>query len=91
MQTGTGTLNIRIGAGGIPTTLNIDGTASVSGTLNVTFVDNYYPSAGAHYGNILTYASITGGFGINPSSPGPALAWNPIYGSSAFSLDVVNQ
>ncbi len=91
VQTQTGTLNISIGAGGIPTTLNIDGTASVSGTLNVTFVDNYNPYAGAHYGNILTYASITGGFGINPTDPGPALAWNPTYGSTEFSLDVVNQ
>ncbi|HEX3599312.1 MAG TPA: PQQ-dependent sugar dehydrogenase [Lacipirellulaceae bacterium] len=75
--------------------LIIGGAATLSGTLNVSLVDLgsgvYSPAMGESF-PILTAGSIAGKFEALdlPALP-TGLTWKPIYGSTTFSLDVVDR
>jgi hypothetical protein len=89
-QTSAGTLNIRLGgtSAGQHDQLNITGSASLSGTLNVSVVNGYVPQVGDSL-TFLTYASISGDFtsenGLNSS---PGVTFVPQRGTTSYILMV---
>jgi uncharacterized repeat protein (TIGR01451 family) len=64
-QTGSGTLQIELDGSTTPglhyDQLAVNGTASLAGTLDVTFINPYVPSGGETY-DVLTFTSKTGDF-----------------------------
>jgi hypothetical protein len=91
VQTSGGTLDIGIG-GTTPGTgydqLNITGSATLAGTLNVSLINGWAPSSGDVY-QILTYASETGDFSTkNFPTLGGGLAFFPDLEATFYNLDV---
>ena len=90
-QEASGTLSIELG-GATPDTeydqLVVTGAATLDGTLDVSLIDTFSPSAGQSF-SILTYGSHTGTFStLNLPDLDPGLAWEVAYGSSAVTLTV---
>jgi hypothetical protein len=80
-QTATGVLLIQIGGANAYGELVVTGTATLNGTLEVSFLDNYVPAAGTSF-QILTFANHVGGFaselGLN--------SLQPVWSGSALEL-----
>jgi len=90
-QTPAGVLNIEIGgvtAGTQFDQLQIGGSATLNGTLNVSLINSFVPATGNTF-PILTYASRTGDFAAkNGLNLGAGVALNPSIGTTAYSLIV---
>lgn len=85
-QTSTGILTIQIGGPGQFDTLAIGGAANLGGTLNLSRINNFTPSAGQVF-KILTFASANGGFATeNGLSINPSLSFNPVFGPTDLTL-----
>jgi YVTN family beta-propeller protein/adhesin HecA-like repeat protein len=70
--------------------LNTAGPVSLSGTLNVSLINDFVPSAGNQFA-IMNAASLSGQFGTTnlPSLP-PNLSWNVSYSSTQVVLSVMS-
>jgi hypothetical protein len=85
-QTSTGTLNIQIGGLGQFDTIAIGGAAVLGGTLNISLINSFAPSAGQAF-KILTFASANGGFTTeNGLSISPSLSFNPVFDPADLTL-----
>jgi hypothetical protein len=85
-QTSTGTLNIQIGGAAQFDTIAIGGPAVLGGTLNISLINNFMPSAGQAF-QMLTFASASGGFSTeNGLSISPGLSFNPVFDPSDLKL-----
>jgi hypothetical protein len=91
-QTSGGTLTVEIGgptAGTEFDQLNIDGAATLSGTLDVRLLDGFVPTLGQSF-EIMTFASRTGTFStVNGLAIDGGLAFEPRYGATNLVLAVV--
>jgi hypothetical protein len=81
-QTASGILLIQIGGANTYGQLLVTGTATLNGTLEVSFLDNYVPAAGTSF-QILTFANHVGGFA---SELGLNLSLQPVWSGSALEL-----
>jgi YVTN family beta-propeller protein len=91
-QSSAGAYNVVIGgltAGTQYSQLNVPGSASLSGTLNATLINNFTPAAGNQF-VILTASSLTGQFVTTnlPALP-PNLSWMISYTSTQVLLSVM--
>ena len=94
-QTSAGLFDVVLGFNS-PTTLNIGGTASLHGTLTVSFTypnSNFgiYPHLGDSF-TLLSAANLVGSFDIlNLASLGPNLAWNVdyLFNQDSLGTDIV--
>jgi hypothetical protein len=91
-QTATGTLNIHLGGrvvGSQYDQLQVHGLATLDGTLNVTLVNDFSPSAGDNF-RILTFNSRSGDFAAkNLPDLGPDLFFDPVYDGSGLTLETM--
>jgi hypothetical protein len=88
---GTGTEQIEI-AGTTPCTqydqLQVTGTATLSGTLNVTFFGGYTPNCGESY-TIMTFTSRVGTFAtVNTPALPAGMSWNITYNATTVVLSI---
>ena len=91
-QESTGTLTIELG-GTTPDSehdqLVVNGAVTLSGTLDVSLIDEYSPSLGESF-SILTYTSHTGSFETLKLQPlDSGLDWEVAYESTAVTLTVI--
>lgn len=87
-QSAAGTLNVKIGGASQFDTLAIGGAATLAGTLNVSLINSFVPSAGLTF-KILTYASETGDFTTkNGLTINSGLFFNPVLNPADFTLVV---
>ncbi len=88
-QTSAGTLDVEIGgttAGGDYDQLNVSGTATLDGALNVTRINSFAPVAGDSF-DILNFASSSGNFAaVNGVSPFDTGLLTPVYTSTGLTL-----
>ena len=92
MQGAAGALNVEVGgltAGTQFDQLNVTGSATLAGTLNVTLINNFSPSLNNTF-PILNFASRSGAFGTTnlPALSGN-LGWNVRYDPTAVTLEIV--
>jgi hypothetical protein len=87
-QTAGGTLNIKIGGSNQFDTIAVGGAATLGGTLNVSLINNFTPTAGLAF-KILTFASVSGGFATeNGLTISPNLSFNPVFDPADLTLVV---
>jgi hypothetical protein len=87
-QTAAGVLNVELGgtAAGQFDQLNVSGTASLDGSLNVSLVNGFIPSPGDGF-QVLTFASRTGDFAAkNGLNQGGGKVLSPLYTAQALTL-----
>ncbi|MEK9136774.1 MAG: Ig-like domain-containing protein, partial [Bacteroidota bacterium] len=87
-QTSTGVLDIEIGglSAGLFDKLTISGSATLAGTLNITLINGFVPSAGDSL-QVMTFGSRSGFFTtINGLGIGNYLSFVPNYSSTNLSL-----
>jgi hypothetical protein len=93
-QAASGVLNIKIGgltAGTQFDQLNITGSASLNGTLNVGLIDGFFPNMGDNFA-ILTFASESGNFTTENGlilGGSPSRRFNPVFSATALTLQTV--
>ena len=90
VQDSTGALNIEIGglvAGTDFDQLDISGTATLAGTLNVSLISAFNPSQGNSF-QIVNYASNSGTFDSTNLPSG--FVWDITYGASAVTITVIS-
>ena len=86
-QTATGVVNVKIAAPSQFDTIAVTGAATLAGTLNISLVNNFTPSAGQSY-KVLTFASSSGDFATITGMPIPNtnLSFNPVLDPTDFTL-----
>jgi len=93
-QEATGVLEIELDGttpGSEHDQLNVSGAANLGGTLNVSLLDEFSPSAGDSF-TILTFGSRAGTFGTkNLPSLDAGLTWNVDYTATSVVLNVTQQ
>ena len=86
VQAGSGTLNIELASATSFDQLLVTGTATLSGTLNVSLLNKFNPVDGNAF-PILTFASRSGDFSTKTGLNLPnSLALNPVYDSTSLTL-----
>jgi outer membrane autotransporter protein len=92
-QTAASTLNIQIGGLTAATQFDqlvVTGSATLSGTLNLTLLNSFDPSLGDVF-RILTYGSRSGTFGtLNGLNLGSGRVYSPAYNATDLTLTVVS-
>jgi hypothetical protein len=88
-QTSTGMLTLKIG-GYNPGTdfdqLNVSGTATLDGTVNITLLNGFVPTPGDDF-QVLTFGTVTGDFtNYNGLDLGGGLSLAPVYDSNSLTL-----
>jgi hypothetical protein len=88
-QTSAGVLSLKIG-GYNPGTdfdqLNVSGTATLDGTVNISLLNGFTPTDGDGF-QILTFAAVTGDFATyNGLDLGNGLSFTPVYDSNSLTL-----
>jgi hypothetical protein len=85
-QISPGTLDIQIGGSGQFDTLAVGGAATLGGTLNISLINGFTPSAGQAF-KILSFASANGGFTTeNGLAISPSLSFNPVFDPADLTL-----
>jgi uncharacterized protein with beta-barrel porin domain len=87
-QTASGTFTVDIASATNYDKLNVSGTASLDGTVQVVLDGGYVPAANQTFSNIITAAGgINGTFAtIEAPAVNPTLAWEALYSATDFSL-----
>jgi len=89
-QMAAGTLNIELASATQYDVLQVSGTATLAGTLNIARLAGYVPVAGSNF-PVMTYASRTGSFGaVNGTDTGGGQMFQVNYGSAVLSLTVAS-
>ncbi len=87
-QSSTGTLNIKIGGASQFDTIAIGGAATLGGTLNVSLINSFVPTAGQTF-KILTFASDSTDFATKTGlAINSNLSFNPVINPADFTLVV---
>ena len=90
-QSASGVLRMEIGGAeaGESDLLQVGGTATLGGTVAVSFANGFVPSFGQSF-TLLTRGAAAGSFGAisSPALPG-GLSWRPVYSNAFFRLDAV--
>ena len=91
-QTSTGVLSLKIGgynAGTDFDQLNVTGTATLDGTINISLLNGFMPAPGDGF-QILTFGAVTGDFATyNGLDLGGGLSFAPVYDSDSLTLMVM--
>ena len=89
----TSDLNIEIGGTTVDSLydqLNITGTATLGGTLNISLVNSFIPALGDTF-EILTYSSYTGNFNtINGLNTGTGVSFDMLTSPTSIKLVTIN-
>jgi hypothetical protein len=93
-QTGSGALDIELGGPTVGTQfdqLDVNGAASLGGTLNISLIGSFQPILGESY-DIMDFTSLTGTFAqVNTlNTLGPNLAFDVVYNANDILLTVVD-
>jgi hypothetical protein len=86
-QTATGVLDIHISGANAYGQLAVTGSATLSGTLQMSFVNGYVPAVGTDF-QILTFADSAGSFTTELGLSLPPLFLNPVWQSNSLTLTV---
>jgi hypothetical protein len=86
-QTANGVLLIQIGGANAYGQLAVTGTATLAGTLQVSFVNGYVPAVGTDF-EILTFADNVGSFTNEVGLSLPPLHLDPVWHSDSLTLTV---
>jgi phage baseplate assembly protein gpV len=86
-QTATGVVNVKIASPSSFDTIAVTGAAALAGTLNISLVNNFTPSAGQRY-QVLTFASSSGDFATitGMAIPNTNLFLNPVIDPTDYTL-----